>query len=498
MGKLKNALASRVAKWADVELADTKPSLTPDPTEVAGHGRTYLNEFGNTAARVGVYSPSRVSFRQMDAMERNFQVGVGVDLTISPLTTIDWSVEGKNVDEEIKSFVKAVMAPIWSQFITSCAWTGVGRGCAPHELVWVRRENYAIVDQDGKESTVDGWFIDKLKDIDPASIVEIQVDGLENFAGYKLSIPSNTVLEAEKAFHYVHKMRFGNFWGTPRLERVYEPWYRMMVLWDFNMRYMERRAIPPVEIRYPAGQDEEGNDNSEVADAIGKGMTGQDTYVKFPQPDVDEAGWDLKFMEDQQRSQMFLDQLEMHDKWILRAYMIPDKVFTQDSQTGSLALSQTHFDVWMLSEDFVLQEMLEQLNDQVIPRIVRYNFGPDAAVPKVHSPGLTADKKAMFKEVLMALINKDLVQLDVDAVCEQLGVPVPESGASKTPAAPTEPSPPNGTPVDGAGTPDPNANSKDGTPPAPDTKLEDVNRLELAALAEAAQRLRLTLLADGG
>lgn len=400
--------------------------VKPIEGEIAGHGGngSIGATFGDTAARIGTFNPSKVGFKTFAEMRRHFQVGAGTDLVAMPLMSMPWSVEG---DPLIAGYVQAVTKPIFSRMMRTAA-EAVLVGCAPHEVVWERRDTQVVDAEHAIDQTVTGWAPRKIKDIDPGSLTNILVDGLEEFAGYTLTVPPNGKLPAEKAFHVCHDGRYGNMWGEGRLRRAYEPWYRFMVIWDQAVRYMEKLATPPTIVYYVPGKSEDGTQNRDAALDVGAGITGEETHVAMPlsrnESGTWEKAWDIDLLRDDQRGNMYLGMLEAHSKWMLRALLIPDTVFAQNAATGSLALSQTHADTYTDSVERIGRDIIDAYNVQVVPRIVRYTFGPDAPVPMLTTGGLTDEVRGFYAELLKAVLTTSGVNIAWDKVADRLDVPL--------------------------------------------------------------------------
>lgn len=405
-----------------VSLAEARPTAPPEG-EKAGHGRTMAGTLGDVEQRIGSYNPERIAQSTFAKMERHFTVRIGLALIYLPLLKVGWSLEGS--DPKVNALVKAVLDPMWGSIVKSCARTGVSRGCAAHELVWEHRGGVRLVDPETDlDASVPAWVLAKVKDIDPASLQSITIDGLENFAGYKLSVPSGLELDSEKCFHFTNELAFGNWWGTSRLVGAYDPWYRHVLLWDQAMRYMERRGTPAVHVSFPPGQDAEGNDNSTMAAAIAGGVTTDDVAFWTPSVKKDEAGWDIKYVKDDQRAQGFLEMLNAHAAWILRSLLIPDLMVSQDGATGSLALGRVHADMFADGEEGLLTDICEAVSDQIIPRIVRYNFGPNVEAPRIVPASMGDAEKLFAGEVFKLAVTAGQAPLAIAKLADMVGIPV--------------------------------------------------------------------------
>lgn len=453
-------LRGRIADWL---LAEGQTPVPPQGEEAAGSASA-ASQFRNTDARIGTYAPSKVSFAKMDEMETHYQVAAACDLIALPLLNASFSVEG---DPLIAGYVYEVTKPVWVNFVRSCA-VGVLKGCAPHELVYQRADTEVIDEANDIAQVVSGWRPAKIKDLDPKNLKSILVDGYENFAGYDYLYPAGTILEPERCVHFAYDRRYGNWWGRGRLARVYDPWYRFQVVWDQWIRYLDRFATPPTIVYFPPGETA-GTKHSDAAMSLGENFTGDETHFALPLSQKDDSGeyyksWDIDLLRDNGRAQQFMQALDFHGRAIFRAALIPDTVFTQQAQTGSLALSQTHESVYLDGEDAILKEIIRTYNAQVIPRIVRYTFGEGQPIPVLTSAGLTDTSKALFIELFKAATASGFAPVAWDRIAERLDVPLDEDEAGGTEEGDEE-----------AG------------------ELSAVVRREIAMLAEKARNVRLAL-----
>lgn len=441
-----------------------KPVATPPEGEAMSYGIGIVSsQFGDTEARIGSYRPNDVSLHTMHKMRRHYQVAAGADLVALPLMAAEFSLEG---DPRIAAYVHACTDRIWADILRGCA-NGVLTGCQPFEVVWERATTHINDDANSIDEDMDGWRIANVKDIDPENISAILVDGLSEFQGYKAIVP-NVDVEAERTFHFAADVRYGNWWGQGRLTRAYNAWYRNEIIADQMLRYLDKLATPPAKVFFIPGKTE-GASHREAADAIGAGFTGDETHFSLPLHEITkpdgtkgyEKAWDVELLVDDQRGAMYLAALEHYNKAILRALLVPDTYFSQQGSSGARAMSETHFDVMMLGEEGILRNIIAAYNAQIVPRLVRYTFGPDAPIPTLVTIGLTDSTRDFFAELFKSAVTTGGVAIEWDKIADRLGVPTGQA-ADAAPAA-------------GAA----------------------AAMAEIARLAETARNVRLTLAAGG-
>jgi hypothetical protein len=415
---------------------------TPTEGEKAGHGSGQVSAayIGDVTARIGTYAPDKVRWATKRKMEKDPHIKACSALNRLAILSQRWDVDGP--DPEVVEFVRAALEPVWVALVRSCSDTGVNEGCAAHELVWQRREITLMLHDDAgneTEKVVTGWVTAKVKDIDPSSIQSILVDGLEEFAGYRLTYP-NITLEAEKCFHYTEGMRFGNYWGEGRLVAAYDPWYAHAILQSLYLRFADRKSVPAVHVSYPAGEDSEGNKNSDTARLIAQGFQSDGTAFWTPVSDgIDAAKWAIELIgngtQNVGTASIFTSGMAMLQTRMMLALLTPEKVL--EGSGGSLALASAHKDVWMLGVSGTFEQIIEAVNDQIVPRIVRYTFGADVPVPRVVPGGITDETESFLGGLFTEMVKVGGVNVDADSIAERLGVPTTqgESASSGVEAA---------------------------------------------------------------
>src|SRR5213075_1859778 len=122
-------------------------------------------------------------------------------------------------------------------------------GDQTHELIWDLANVEIDPDGDGGESPQllqNRYVLKRLRDLDPDR-VELLVDAFDEIASVKVQTDLGYVsLPAEKVLHAVHQREFDNQLGESILDRVYNHWHWVNVLYLLLNRYLEQRGNPPL------------------------------------------------------------------------------------------------------------------------------------------------------------------------------------------------------------------------------------------------------------
>jgi len=391
---------------------------------------------------LGIYNPDTIPISTYAKMKNDSQVAIGLAVIKMPVYSLNWTVECGDVD--IKEFVHAAIKPIWNKLIRSML-TAIDFGFASHEKVWELRDMNVVTEAPRKKTHFKGKaeVYKKIKAHYPGTI-KIRTDAkTDDFLGIRQSIGGSgqeVNLDADKCFLFTLGDEFGNFFGSSRLRPAYKPWYWKEVLSQFMLRYFERRGSPATVVEHPIGGGISLNgteyDNSEIALRIGQNII-ENSVVTLPvEPDKNGKNqWNVKYLEDERRGEMFVSALNYLGAQILRALLTPERVMTQDLSTGSFSMATSHAEIFLLSQEGLIAEIEYAINTKIIPQLVWFNFKPKKIVPcTIRMEKIQYDRKRLLKEIYVAMINNLNTSLKTGNVpsfvpslvdmAEVLGIPI--------------------------------------------------------------------------
>jgi len=362
----------------------------------------------------GAYNPDKISIDIYDKMKTNPQVAAGLKCIKYPVLALNWHV--KSDSQEVREFVIENLKPLWRGLIESCL-TAVEYGFSTHEIVYEKRNGKA--------------YLKKLKSLHPKWI-NINLDEHDNFLGFTQTWMGRFIqVPRVKAFIFTHGKgeSFGNLFGESRLKPAYEPWYWWSTLIQFMMKYFERRGIPPTKVRFPPGKTKEGKSTAEVAVEMGRALQSE-SVVAIPSSVWEIGGkvlykWDVEYLDEQRRGDMFQSALVSLEAKILRAMFVPERVITQDtlSKAGSYSLSKVHADMFLLGEEGLTVSLEDQINKYLISKLVEINFGKKAWA-RVEMERITEARKQFLKDVFMEMLKSGDAKPAADAIADYLGLPM--------------------------------------------------------------------------
>jgi hypothetical protein len=203
-----------------------------------------------------------------------------------------------------------------------------------------------------------------------------------------------------------------NRYGTSELEEVREWAFAKRFVKDMMLRWIETKADPPVGVSYfpplegettVDGTDSEKSTRSaalELAKSIRQGAP-----YTLPKDSEGKKLFELEKYEHSDRMPVWDAAFKLCNLEIFHAMLIPERAVSEGtSGTGSYSQAEVHAEfLWQLQEDLATQ-LLNPLNDYVVPRLLKWNFPkPDPTVRIVHT-GLQSADKELVKSVVTATL----------------------------------------------------------------------------------------------
>lgn len=402
----------------------------PPLGERTRHGAGYLT--GLAAARLGPYRPGAVGIEAKKRMRLDPQIALGLAAIKAPVMNVardgGWWIEGRS--EEIVETVADLLRPLVRPLFRSCL-NAVEFGHQAHEKVWELRTL-------GTGAAF--YAYRKLKDLEPGTF-ELYADEHGRYAGLRQRHMDEPI-PPEKTFVMTLDREWGNLYGRGRLDAAYEPWYWSSVIYQFANRYFERKADPVVKGYAPpeVRPDPRTGADQHNLDALNAELGSLRSSGSIALPDErDEHGnrrWDVEYLLDDQRGEMFRHYIEHLDARKLRALFVPERSLTQDGSVGSHAAARQYADTFLLMESGLLTDLVGQVNRHVVRPLVEVNFGAAAAAGegvRLVTAGIGRGNEEVLVDVLRLAIEaektggKTAELIDRAKLLAELNVPIDEA-----------------------------------------------------------------------
>lgn len=425
----------RVLEELAISLEQQRPIVPPL--------RPHLTESGDDPSRYGwltlggkSYRPdTEISYDAIDDMMRSAQVVFALAIKQAAIRSVlrnerSWKVRCD--DEKIAEVVRGIMARTFRRSSHELM-TYIPYGSAFFEKEWAYEPgpHWGISGKEGKFYGLD------LHAIHPRSINRIEYRNKGRvFNGFVQNRTNGgeIVVRPDNALILTHGKMWRNLWGTPAMDIIYPYWFWLEVTMRAFMRYLERTGTPVTIVYAPMQGKITGSDGNEY-DSIAYAML-QATYIAnsnaaaFPSdvdPETGQKLWDVSYLADSNRGDQFVVAIERLCTMMTRGLVIGDRTASQEGAVGSFAMSQVHYNVTQQHNEWLLDELLRQINDYVVEQIVRYNGTSNTPPALIETEGLDPEEKNRLFNLLNTMGNQAggeaLKQIDWEAICDINNIP---------------------------------------------------------------------------
>ena len=362
-------------------------------------------------------SPSLAILRRM---RRHGLVAACLNVIKGPIISAEWDV--KDPDEGLARELAEQLRPLWRRLMSQ-ALTSLDFGYAGFELVY---------------DAEDGVRLIETRALDPGTI-EALLDDEGRVAGLRWRGADGTVdLDAEKSLWLVHAGEFGDPWGESHLTPAWPFWQALTYAVVYGNRWLERHALPPAVVRYPAELtvDSEGKSapaNETRALELAKRINSEHPAVALPQPvETGQPGWEIELLQGAADVGPLLDWVGYLSRMLVTSLFVPEKALYQDGDRGSLALVSEQVNTFLLTLDGIARELAEQISTGLLEPLAGL-IGRPGARPSLVIATLSGSHRTLYKELLVELIRRGEINLAVEQIAEELGLSVTPRKAAPPP-----------------------------------------------------------------
>lgn len=346
---------------------------------------------------------TRIDYRTGMSILRDTQVGTGFDILKYILSSKKWILT--NPDEENTEIYDMVydmltnmnvdMTTIVKQMISAIMW-----GFNVHEQLYTVKNGYIIVSGTVpvhiKTLQNDPFIYDK----DTGDLIAIcqTVDNTE------IEIPIDKCLLYSFGSQYDEKEGHGLLHDFLPIVEDKEN------VMDWLMTFAERNGSPTL---YGKTDDDISRDEMLNAfDDIADGTTGMTLGTQE----------DIGILESSHNGEVFFNILQYKDNQIFRRMFIGNLLLGDNSQTGTYAQSQTQLEFGSLVFDGILEEIANIIQEQMIDRVVTYNFGTEAKSPVFSFDKFSSGDLQKLFTILQPLMANGTLDTENSAVHEALAL----------------------------------------------------------------------------
>ena len=286
-------------------------------------------------------------------------------------------------------------------------------GCAVHEDVW----------------TVDGSAVRlrKLAARLPITFYRwhTEADGetllaLEQY-GYRGGRYLNVMLPADKCTVFTYQQEGANFWGLSLQRPMYPHWYVKSQLYRIDDIACERNSLGIPVFKLAPGFSKEDRD---AAYSFVTQLAAHEATGMVEPPGDANSGFRIVGYEGRVRD--VAPSIEHHNVMISRAALALFMELGQ-AQHESRALGQEHGDFFLLALQNLADQVALAITNTSVRRLVSYNFGDDAPVPRLVASNVQARSLSDIVEALTQFAQAGLVVSEENLrsfIRQELALPV--------------------------------------------------------------------------
>tara|TARA_R110000803_G_scaffold49530_2_gene103012 strand:- start:1703 stop:4210 length:2508 start_codon:yes stop_codon:yes gene_type:complete len=199
---------------------------------------------------------------------------------------------------------------------------------------------------------------------------------------------------------FSYQKEFGNHYGSSDLRPAYRGYWSKDVLIKMWNIYLERFANPTVIGKYKSNDPSGRTNLRNILD----NLTSKTSITHR----MDE--YDIGILESGRSSTNdFNSALNFYNKSIARSILIPDRLMAE-GETGAYSQAKIHFDVFLWVIQKLRQDIEETvMNEQLIKRLVSYNFSNVQELPKFTFNPMTDEQKIELQTLFITAVEKGVV-----------------------------------------------------------------------------------------
>ena len=400
----------------------------------AGRDLQYLELPGYGAVQ---FDLSRLTLADFRAMSTHYQVNSSLTALSFMLHQLQWTVECDS--ERVAKAAEDNLRGIWGRLVRAFSqafWAGF----SPNILQWENDVSgkriilAKIKDLVPEEATVNWKKVDGALPPDaPSGAIPPKInvyDGIKQ-AGVAHPIPR------ENTLWYPLLMSNGDYYGRKLLKYAFQPWYFSTLIHLFTNRYFERFGEPVPVGRAPENESvalpdgREVDSNAYMLEQLA--MIRSRASVVLPSTrQYDREGnptnafeYDISYLEANVRGADFERYLTRLDEEISLALFTP-LLLMRTADVGSYNLGVGHQQMYLRQLNAIADDWAEYINRYIMSPFADYNFGINAARPRIKFYKMGKTQAETNRAVLSELVRHKAVRPDLVELGQAVGLTLEE------------------------------------------------------------------------
>lgn len=209
-------------------------------------------------------------------------------------------------------------------------------------------------------------------------------------------------IPGSKLLVFVNEREGENWWGTSMLRAAYKHWYYKDRFYKIDAVAFERQGLGVPMMKMPAGYTK--SDENKAKTAMQNLRANESAYLLVPD------GYEAEFMDMKAgTTRTPTESIAHHNRQILMS-VLAQFLDLGSSQVGSKALSQDQSELFLMALEAVAQTIVGEINKNLIPELVNYNFDGVTVYPKLDYAGITRKDVQGLSTAYTALTNAGAIK----------------------------------------------------------------------------------------
>ncbi len=214
----------------------------------------------------------------------------------------------------------------------------------------------------------------------------------------------DVIIPAKYLLLFTLEREGSNYEGISLLRPCYGNWWRKNNYNKINAIGIEKFAVPTPIATIPQGK-QSSTQYAKLITALEKYTTHQSNYLIKPE------GFDIDLNTNTYDPSKVEVSIENEDKRMVKAFLANFLELGMGG-TGSYALSNDLSDFFLTGLEFIAKEIAEQLNKNLIPDLVKMNFGPRDKYPTIQFNGISDKAGKEMADILGTLTSAQIITPD--------------------------------------------------------------------------------------
>lgn len=348
-------------------------------------------------------------FQDVEVMRLHPAVAMPLNWVMAPLRMAEWDMKANNL--EAARLAGEILLWFWNGPLSRIQQEGNYYGWSAGEIVYERQEGYLRPSKMLHMSSRDVVpIVDEKTRRGRGIQVTGNIGGMARLFAFRDNIPN-------KGFWYTHGRRFEGYFGDSQLRPSWKPWRRLAGI-DGNEETTDlacyRFGTGIVKVFHPEGMYTgtvssvpswgiNGKvSNSDIARQISEGMKAGAGIAlsseKYPQQSGGGLKWDVVVEPFSTNIEQLIAQKRELEIDCAKAIGVPPEVI-QAAETGSGYSGRAiPLQGFLVSQQTKLNDMTEQVMDQIVAPLLKWNLGPEAWACATAKPLIQTYRKTAWDQ----------------------------------------------------------------------------------------------------